>query len=108
MAIDRGNIWAAIPAQIPAELTEMLAGSQTVKIERIISRGHRSADGFWYDQDQNEWVLLLKGQAGLSFEGQAATVELTAGDYLNIPAHVRHRVAWTAGDTETIWLAVKY
>lgn len=104
----KGNIWAAIPEQIPDELTEILAGTKEVKIERIISRGHRSADGFWYDQDHNEWVLLLKGKAGLSFAGQSATVELTAGDYINIPAHVRHRVAWTADDTETLWLAVKY
>jgi cupin 2 domain-containing protein len=104
----KGNIWAAIPEQLPAELTEILAGSQEVTIERIVSRGHCSAEGFWYDQDHNEWVLLLKGQASLSFEGQAATVELTAGDYLNIPAHVRHRVVWTVEDTETIWLAVKY
>jgi cupin 2 domain-containing protein len=104
----KGNIWASIPEQLPDELTEVLAGSQEVTIERIVSRGHCSAEGFWYDQDQNEWVLLLKGRAVLSFEGQAATVELTAGDYLNIPAHVRHRVAWTAEDTETIWLAVKY
>lgn len=104
----KGNIWASVPEQIPDELTEILAGSQEVKIERILSRGHCSADGFWYDQDHNEWVLLLKGKAGLSFEGKPATVELTVGDYINIPAHVRHRVAWTAEDTETIWLAVKY
>jgi len=108
MEIDRGNIWAAIPKQIPAELTEILAGSQAVRIERIISRGHCSADGFWYDQDYNEWVLLLKGKAGLMFEGENTTLELAAGDYLNIPAHVRHRVAWTAEDAETLWLAVKY
>jgi cupin 2 domain-containing protein len=104
----KGNIWAAIPKQIPDELTEILAGSPAVTIERIISRGHCSADGFWYDQDHNEWVLLLQGKAGLSFEGQPAIVELTGGDYINIPAHVRHRVAWTAEETETLWLAVKY
>jgi cupin 2 domain-containing protein len=106
--MNKGNIWATIPEQIPDELTEILAGSSGVTIEQIISRGHRSADDFWYDQAHSEWVLLLQGQAGLSFEGHAATVELTAGDYINIPAHVRHRVAWTPEDTETIWLAVKY
>jgi cupin 2 domain-containing protein len=104
----KDNIWAAIPKHIPAELIEVLAGSPTVKIERIVSRGHCSPAGFWYDQDHNEWVLLLQGQARLSFEGEPATVELTAGDYLTIPSHVRHRVAWTAEDTETIWLAVHY
>ncbi len=108
LAIDKGNIWAAIPDQLPDELTEILAASAGVKIERIISRGHSSADGFWYDQDYNEWVLLLKGKAGLSFADRPGTIELTAGDYLNIPAHVRHRVAWTAEEGETLWLAVKY
>lgn len=87
---------------------ETLADSKTVRIERILSRGHRSPEGFWYNQEQNEWVLLLKGRAGLSFEGQSGAVELAPGDYLNIPAHVRHRVAWTAEDEETIWLAVHY
>jgi cupin 2 domain-containing protein len=106
--IKKGNIRATIPEQIPYEITEILAGSQAVKIERIISRGHCSVEGFWYDQDYNEWVLLLQGKAGLAFADQSAAVELTAGDYINIPAHVRHRVAWTAEDTETIWLAVKY
>jgi len=106
--MNQGNIWAAIPKQIPAELTELLAGSQEVKIERIISRGHCSTDGFWYDQEYSEWVMLLKGQARLTFASPPATVELTAGDYVDIPAHVRHRVAWTAEDRETIWLTVKY
>jgi len=87
---------------------ETLAGSKTVRIERILSRGHRSPEGFWYNQEQNEWVLLLKGRTGLSFEGQSGAVELAPGDYLNIPAHARHRVAWTAEDEETIWLAVHY
>lgn len=108
MDTDRGNIWAAIPDQLPDELTEILTAAEGVTIERIVSRGHCSADGFWYDQDCNEWVLLLKGRAGLSFEGRPAAIELTAGDYINIPAHVRHRVAWTAADAETVWLAVKY
>lgn len=106
--ITKGNIWAAIPDQIPDELTEILAISGEVKIERIISRGHCSADDFWYDQDYNEWVLLLQGKASLSFEGTPAALELTVGDYINIPAHIRHRVAWSAEDTETLWLTVKY
>jgi len=104
----KGNIRSTIPEQIPDEISEILAASPAVKIERIISRGHCSVEGFWYDQDYNEWVLLLQGKAALSFEGETAAVKLTAGDYINIPAHVRHRVAWTAEDTETIWLAVKY
>ena len=106
--MERGNVFASIPTQMPEELTELLSGSGRVRIERILSKGHRSPDGFWYDQDRNEWVLLLKGRAGLTFEGESGIVALTAGDYLNIPAHIRHRVEWTAENEETIWLAVRY
>lgn len=106
--METDNIFAAIPAQLPEELTEALAGSPHVKIERIISRGHRSPAGCWYDQEQNEWVLLLKGGAGLTFENAAGIMELKPGDYVNIPAHVRHRVAWTADDEDTVWLAIHY
>jgi len=106
--MERGNVFTSIPTQMPEELMELLAGSEAVKIERILSRGHRSSDDFWYDQEQNEWVLLLKGAAGLTFEGQSDAVALTAGDYIEIPAHVRHRVEWTADNEETIWLAVRY
>ena len=106
--METDNIFAAIPAQLPEELTEALAGSPHVKIERIISRGHRSPAGCWYDQEQNEWVLLLKGGAGLAFENAAGVTELKPGDYINILAHVRHCVAWTADDEDTVWLAIHY
>ena len=106
--MEKGNVFASIPAQMPEELTELLSGSGRVRIERILSKGHRSPDGFWYDQEQDEWVLLLKGKAGMTFAENPASVELVAGDYVNIPAHVRHRVEWTADNEETIWLAVFY
>jgi cupin 2 domain-containing protein len=77
-----------------------------VLIERIVSHGHRSLEGFWYDQKRCEWVVLLKGAARLQFEDH--TVEMRPGDALNIPAHVRHRVEWTSPDEPTIWLAVHY
>ncbi len=102
------NIFATIPVQLPEELTEALACSPHVKIRRIISRGHRSPADCWYDQEQNEWVLLLKGGAGLAFENVPDITELKPGDYINIPAHVRHRVAWTADDEDTVWLAIHY
>lgn len=103
-----GNIHAGVPAELPAEITETLAQGDGVRIERIVSRGHRSAPGFWYDQEQNEWVLLLKGEAELRFEENNRTVRLTEGSYVDIPAHVRHRIEWTKPDGETIWLAVFY
>lgn len=99
------NIYKAIPDSPGAEWFEKLVENRQVTIERIVSRGHSSPPGFWYDQDWDEWVLLLAGQAGLAFE-RGDHVELIPGDHVLIPAHVRHRVAWTAADTDTIWLAV--
>lgn len=100
------NIYADIPADLPAELFTTLVKSQHVRIERIVSQGHASPEGFWYDQPEHEWVLLLQGATRLRFEDQ--TVELKPGDFVNIPAHKKHRVEWTAPDEPTIWLAVWY
>jgi cupin 2 domain-containing protein len=100
------NLFAGIPENLPEELSQEIISGADVKIERIVSRGHRSPDGFWYDQQWDEWVLLIKGRAGLEFEGDPAAVDLKPGDHLLIPAHQRHRVAWTADAEETIWLAM--
>jgi len=79
-----------------------------VKIERIVSKGHSSPDGFWYDQVRNEFVLVVQGSAGLQIESEDDIVVLNAGDYLKIDSHVKHRVEWTDSSCETIWLAVYY
>ena len=97
-----------IPADLPEELFETICSSENVKIERIVSRGHASPEGFWYDQDTNEFVLVVQGSAGIKLEGQQEIVELRPGDYINIGAHVRHRVEWTDPSRKTIWLAVHY
>ena len=102
------NILAAIPAQLPEELVEILLDSGSVRIERIVSHGHASPEGFWYDQHQCEWVVVLRGRAILRFEGDETRLELGPGDHVNLPAHRRHRVEWTTPDEPTIWLAVHY
>lgn len=102
------NLFESIPQQLPTELVQCLAASGQVRIERIVSRSHCSPAGFWYDQDQHEWVVLLKGQATLLIEGDDKPVQLAPGDYLNIPAHVRHRVDSTSPTEDTVWLAVFY
>lgn len=104
MKID--NIFANIPAQLPKELIQEMAICGQVSIERILSKGHCSADGFWYDQNWDEWVLLIQGAAGLDVADQKTTIALRPGDHLLIPAGVKHRVAWTAPNDTTIWLAI--
>lgn len=102
------NLLHNIPPQLPAEIIETLAAAGTTRIERIVSHGHASPPGFWYDQDQNEWVVLIQGAARLRFAEGEAIMYLGPGDYVNIPAHVRHRVDWTAPGVDTLWLAVFY
>lgn len=102
------NLFQNIPEQLAEEVMENLAGSGQVRIERIVSRGQCSPPGFWYDQDQHEWVVLLKGHASLLIDGSDGPVRLMPGDYLNIQAHVRHRVESTSATEDTVWLAVFY
>ena len=102
------NILADLPAALPEEVSQTLLAAGSVRVERIVSRGQASPDGFWYDQDEREWVLLLSGAARLRFEGDADPVELVPGSYVDIPAHRRHRVEWTAPDRVTVWLAIFY
>ncbi len=104
----RDNLYSAVPDSLPDEIMETLVSSEKVRIERIISDGHRSPEGFWYDQAESEFVLLLEGSAGLKFEGEEELHVLRRGDWIDIPVHVRHRVEWTDPEEKTIWLAVFY
>jgi len=101
------NIFDDIPENLHSEVFESLVDSDNVRIERIISKGHTSPDTGWYDQENNEWVIILKGAANLSFTDKS-TVNLKMGDHIIISAHEKHRVSWTDPDTETIWLAIHY
>ncbi|MCA8984764.1 MAG: cupin domain-containing protein [Planctomycetaceae bacterium] len=100
------NLYDNLPKSLPEELVTVLLESEHVRVERILSTGHASPAGFWYDQDEDEWVLLLTGAARLRFEGREAEIPLGVGDYLLIPAHTRHRVEWTTPAEPTVWLAV--
>jgi len=101
------NIFDDIQSALDKELFEVLAQKGTVKIERIISKGHSSPETGWYDQEQDEWVIILQGSATITFENDTET-KLAVGDYLNIPAHTKHKVSWTNPDIETVWIAVHY
>jgi len=104
--VDKTNSLCKMPADLPAELVQTILAADGMRIERIVSKGHQSPPDFWYDQDQNEWVLLVNGEAKLQFLNE--TVHLKAGDYINIPAHRKHRVEWTTPDEETVWIAIYY
>lgn len=100
------NLFSGIPAVLDEERIETLCRSGAVRIERILSRGHASPEGFWYDQETHEWVALMQGRARLRFADREAPVDLAPGDTLWLPAGCRHRVEWTDPDATTIWLAV--
>ncbi|HZJ93693.1 MAG TPA: cupin domain-containing protein [Thiopseudomonas sp.] len=101
------NIFASLPNEISDEIFETIATGKNIKIERIISQGHSSPATGWYDQSEHEWVIVLTGAAKIELENQKP-VHLVAGSYLNIPAHSKHKVAWTDPDTQTVWLAIHY
>jgi cupin 2 domain-containing protein len=100
------NLFAGIPRSLPDELVETLLESGAARIERIVSRGHSSPEGQWYDQPEHEWVALLQGSARLAFDDGSPDIELLPGDFLFIPARRRHRVAWTDSLQDNVWLAI--
>lgn len=77
-----------------------------MRVERIVSRGHRSPEGFWYDQAEDELVVLVAGEAALRIAGEEHDRRLRPGEWIVLPAGLRHRVAWTAPGRDTVWLAV--
>ena len=106
--MDAGNLFAGIARRADRELLETLVGAPGVRIERIVSTGQGTPAGEWYDQDTDEWVVLLTGRAGLRSESEAAARVLGPGDWVHIPAHTRHRVEWTDTAEPTVWLAVHH
>ncbi len=106
MHVHINNLFSNIPATEPTEIFQTVLQYNNVKIERIVSTGQTSPVDQWYDQEQAEWVILLSGSARLQFAKNPTVVVLSAGDYVFIPAHEKHRVDWTDPELESIWLAV--
>ena len=98
----------SLPQPADAERVDALLSRRGLRIERIVSWRQESPPGFWYDQREGEWVLLLSGAASLRFEDEAEARLLGPGDWVDIPPHRRHRVDWTDPTAATIWLAVFY
>jgi cupin 2 domain-containing protein len=102
------NLFAGLPDASAAEQLETLLAAGPLRIERIVSLGQASPEGFWYDQETDEWVLVVQGAARLRIEGEAEPRELGPGSFVNLPARRRHRVEWTDPAEPTIWVAVHY
>ncbi len=101
------NIFSLIPAELSEELCETLVLANEIKIERIVSRGHTTPKSEWYDQDWDEWVLLLQGHATISYQDGNKAV-LQKGDFILFPAHKKHRVDFTSSQPDAIWLAIHF
>jgi cupin 2 domain-containing protein len=99
------NLFTALPPAGPEEVVETLLTRGVVRIQRIVSTGQASPPGFWYDQDEDEFVVLLAGAATLSF-ADGRELAMRPGDVVDIPAHCRHRVESTQADPPTLWLAI--
>lgn len=104
-----GNLFAKLPACTGQEeqFSELLK-RPGLRIERIVSTGQASPPGFWYDQSEGEWVVLLQGEARLRFEDAPESVSLLPGDFIDIAPRQRHRVEWTHPNLTTVWLAIHY
>lgn len=100
------NLFAEIPEALPQEDVTILLERPGLRLERIISHGHASPEDYWYDQEEDEWVMLVRGRARLRVDGEPEDRDLGPGDHILIPAHCRHRVAWTDPDERTVWLAL--
>jgi cupin 2 domain-containing protein len=105
--IKTGNLRSGLPARpLPDEVVNLLVERLGLRIERIVSAGQATPEGQWYDQDRDEFVLVVDGAARLSIEGETEERELGEGDWILLPAHCRHRVTWTRAEPPTVWLAI--
>lgn len=107
--IKTGNLRSGLPARpLPDEVVNLLVERLGLRIERIVSAGQATPEGQWYDQDRDEFVLVVDGAARLSIEGETEERELGEGDWILLPAHCRHRVTWTRAEPPTVWLAIHF
>ena len=104
--MNRGNLFKGVDeARQQESFTELLAG-QGFRLLRVVSNGHATPPGDWYDQDDDEWVVVLKGRGRLRLADGDTLVHMGPGDWILLPAHCRHRVEWTDPDQPTVWLAL--
>ena len=102
------NIYHDLPTGLKNERFTELLNTPGVRIETIVSQGHTTPKDEWYDQESDEWVLVLKGAAQITLQGCNTCIDLKPGDHLHIPAHIKHRVSWSSDTEPTLWLAVHF
>lgn len=105
--LNMNNLFSSIPDAVEQEIFEDLLTHDHIRIERILSKGQSSPEKGWYDQDEHEWVVVLEGSGILCFE-DGREIKLVKGDFVNIPAHQKHKVQWTDPNEVTVWLAIFY
>ncbi len=106
-AVKTGNLRSDLPQRpLADEIVDILLERPGLRVERIVSRGQVTPERQWYDQEADEWVLVIEGAARLRIEGEDEDRELAEGDWILLPAHCRHRVTWTRAEPPTIWLAL--
>lgn len=104
-----GNLKRDLAAgSLPDEAFDLLVDRPGIRIERIVSTGQTTPEGQWYDQETDEWVLVVAGAARLRIEGEGDDRSLGEGDWILLPAHSRHRVTWTRAEPPTVWLAIHF
>lgn len=107
--VKTGNLAGDLPDRpLPDEIVDLLVEHPDLRIERIVSTGQTTPEGQWYDQETEEWVLVVAGAARLRIEGEETDRELSEGDWILLPAHCRHRVTWTRAEPPTVWLAIHF
>jgi cupin 2 domain-containing protein len=102
-----GNIFQSIPNNVDSEIFDVIIKSDSIRVERILSKGQSSPESGWHDQEENEWVIVLQGSGTIVFENENE-LTLEKGDFINIPSRQKHKVIWTEPDVVTIWLAIFY
>ena len=108
MSEPNGNLFTGAAESLSEEDFTTLLATGRFKLVRIVSTGQATPEGEWYDQERAEWVVLLRGRAGLRFEDEAEVRTMEPGDFIDIPAHRRHRVEWTDANEPSVWLALHY
>lgn len=103
---EMNNLLKGLPLNREQEVFDTLLERPGVRLERIVSSGQATPPGEWYDQEWEEWVMLVQGEAELLLEQGHQRRVMKPGDCILLPAGCRHRVEWTAPDQPTVWLAL--